>query len=149
MSISSLLTNSRFRRGQGMTELALGIPILIVIIAGMIDLSPLIFNFFVGKQMSARGARAAAVYYPDGSRTCYGDVLNAVGPAGGMAADFTVSGVSGVCNGDPNWAISTGTPITVEVTVDYYPLFFGGFGFPPKDTVSVWSFVTSTTDQAR
>ncbi len=143
------MNGQRYRRGQGLTELALGIPILIVIIAGMIDLSPLIFNWFVGKQMSARGAHAAAVYYPDGTRTCYGDVVNAIGPAGGISADFTVESVSGVCNGDPNWAISTLTPIKVEIRVDYYPLFFGGFGFPPKDTVSVWSFVTATTDQAR
>lgn len=149
MSINTSLTSSRSRRGQGLTELMLALPILIIVIAGMIDVAPLIFNFFVGKQMSARGARAAAVYYPDGSRTCYGDVLNAIGPAGGIAADFTVAGVSGVCNGDPNWAISTGTPITVDIQVDYYPLFFGGFGFPAKETASVWSFVTSTTDQAR
>lgn len=40
---------------QGLTELMLTLPVLIIVIAGMIDVAPLIFNLFVGKQMPARG----------------------------------------------------------------------------------------------
>src|SRR3990167_4528748 len=138
---------NRKQNGQGLVEFALTLVILIVIVAGMIDAGPLVFNLYAAKQMSARGARAASIYRPDGIRTCYGDAVDAIGNPWLMSAKWSVA-VSDNCNGNPFSTIPTGQNVAVQITVDYTPLFWGGFGWPPKDAAGTWPFAVGTVDQA-
>ncbi len=135
--------------GQSLVEFALVLVLIIGVIAGMVDVAPLVFNAFAAKQMSARGARAASVYLPDGERTCIRDVLDAVGTPSLIKATWFLEEVSPNCTADPLATIPTGQEVTVRVKVDYEPLFWGGFGFPVQDPARVWTFVMGTTDQAR
>jgi len=138
----------RGRRGQGLVEFALIIMLLIGTIAMVIDVFPMVGDWFVAKEMSARGTRAASIYLPDGSRTCLGDVLNAIGNPSLPFADWTVT-VSENCTSNPFATIPPRTLVSVTINVDYHPPFWGGFGYPPKETASVWPFSQETIDQAR
>lgn len=136
------------QRGQGMVEFALILIVLIIIVAGMIDVAPLMANWFVAKSLSAKGARAAAVYYPDGSRTCYNDVMNSLGSPIFIHASWSVE-IDPDCTNSPASVNPSGLPMYVTVSVNYEPLFWGGFGYPPVDTASSWPFQVSTVDQVR
>lgn len=136
------------QKGQGMVEFALSLVVLIVIVAGMIDVAPIIFNLYAAKEMSARGARAGAIYAPDGFRTCHNDAMNAIGNPWLMSATWRAS-VSPNCDANPLSTIPSGQNVIVQITVDYHPLFWGGFGFPARETASTWSFTVTTVDQAR
>jgi len=139
---------NKLQKGQGMVEFALTLVILIIIVAGMIDVAPMIFNVYAAKQMSARGARAAAIYAPDGVRSCRNDAIAAIGNPGLMSANWTAE-VSPNCDYNPLSTLARGESVWVTVNVDYKPMFWGGFGYPPKDTASVWPFSMGTVDQAR
>lgn len=115
---------------QGLVEFALVVVLLMAVIAGMVDIAPLIFNAFTAKQMSARGARAASIYLPDGARICVGDVVNAVGTPALIGATWSLEEVSPNCTTNPLSTIPTGQMVSVKVRVDYVPLFWGGAGFP-------------------
>lgn len=139
---------NRSERGQGLVELSLVIIIFMILMAGFADVAPLAADLYFAKQMSARGARAASIYLADGSRTCYADVMNAIGDPGLYSAEWTAT-INGPCTNDPSGTISIGTPIIVTIDVVYTPMFLGGFGWPPKETASSWALSISTTDQAR
>ena len=115
---------------QGLVEFALVVVRLMAVIAGMVDITPLIFNAFTAKQMSARGARAASIYLPDGARTCVGDVVNAVGTPALIGATWSLEEVSPNCTTNPLSTIPTGQMVSVKVRVDYVPLFWGGWVSP-------------------
>ena len=134
---------------QGLVEFALVLVLLMAVIAGMVDIAPLIFNAFTAKQMSARGTRAASIYLPDGARTCVGDVVNAVGTLTLIGATWSLEEVSPNCTTNPLSTIPTGQMVSVKVRVDYVPLFWGGLGYPVQDPVRVWTFAMQTVDQAR
>lgn len=139
---------NRKERGQNLVEFMLILPILIIVIAGMIDLGPLVFDLFAAKQMSARGARAGSVYLTDGIRNCYSDAKNAIGDPHLISADWD-SEISANCDSNPLDTHAMGEPITVKINVDYTPLFLGSFGYPPKAKSTVWSFSVQTIDQSR
>lgn len=134
---------------QGLVEFALVLVLIIVVVAGMVDIAPLIFNAFAAKQMSARGARAASVYLPDGERTCVGDVADAIGTPSLIKATWSLEEISSNCTTNPLSTIPTGQEVKVAVKVEYEPLFWGGLGFPVRDPARVWTFVMQTADQAR
>ncbi len=142
------MKNKRGWRGQGLVEFAMIIMLLIGTVAAVVDVFPLVGDWFVAKEMSARGARAASIYLPDGTRTCFNDVTNAIGNPSLPFADWTVS-ISGNCTDNPFATIPPRALVSVTVDVDYHPPFWGGFGYPPKQTASVWSFSQETIDQAR
>lgn len=135
-------------KGQSLVEFALLIPAVFFAAMVFVDGGPLGFNIYMAKQMSARGARAASIYKADGSRTCVGDVIDAIGDPGLIKASWAMT-ITGPCDGDPSTTIPPRTPIIVTIEVEHTPLFLGGLGWPPKETVSVWNFEISTTDQAR
>lgn len=133
------IRNSQSQNGQGLVEFALTLVILIIVVAGMIDVAPLIFNLHAAKQMSARGARAASIYAPDGIRTCYDDAVSAIGNPWLLSAAWEAT-VSGNCDRNPLSTIPSGQNVRVDVRVDYTPLFW---------RTGLWTFTTSTVDQAR
>jgi Flp pilus assembly protein TadG len=125
-------------QGQGLVEFGLSVPLIILLVFGVFTTFTLATNLFMAKQMSARGARAASVFLADGSRTCLGDVADAIGDPGLASASWTHS-VSANCDGNPFATFSPGEPVTVTIDVDYTP--FWGQGS--------WPLSLSTTDQAR
>lgn len=143
------LKKTRGAAAQGLVEFALVLVLIIAVVAGMVDIAPLVFNAFAAKQMSARGARAASVYLPDGERTCVGDVMSAIGSPSLIKAKWSVEEISLNCTTNPLSTIPTGQEVTVSVKVDYEPLFWGGFGFPVQNPARIWAFVMQTADQAR
>ena len=137
------------RKGQGLVEFALIIPIFMVVIMGVFDLFPLLGNLYAAKQMSARGARAASVWKYDDSQTCINDVNEAVGDPWLWSAEWQLEMIGDCDDTGSLRAALTGDPMTVKIEVTYTPLILGGFGWPPKDTASSWTFTVQTTDQAR
>ena len=122
-----------------MVEMGLVLPVIIVFFAVMVDAGPLIADWLIAKQMSARGARAASVYMADGTRDCYQDVIDAVGTPGLLSATWTVE-IDPDCTTSPTTTFATGLPLYVTVHVTYRTLFWGD---------NVWPFEVSTIDQAR
>lgn len=137
---------NRKEKAQSLVEFALVIVFFMALIVMFVDVSPMAFDLYASKQMSARGARAASVYLADGSRTCRQDVMDAIGDAWLIYADYTVT-IIGPCTNDPSGTIITGTPITVRIAVDYSPPFVKTMFNPINE--NVLSFQVETTDQAR
>lgn len=133
-----MIERTKKQAGQGMVEFAFVIVIFMGLVAGLIDIGPVLFDLSTAKQMSARGARAASIYIPDGSRQCRTDVENAIGDPGLLMSTWSLS-VSGNCNYDPYSAIAPTEPVLVTVHLEYVPMFWGG----------IWEFDLSTVDQGR
>ncbi len=133
-----VIERTKKQAGQGMVEFALVIVGFMMIVMGLIDLGPVLFDLSTAKQMSARGARAASIYIPDGNRQCRTDVENAVGNPGLLMSTWSLS-VSGNCNNDPYTAIAPGEAVLVTVDLTYVPMFWD----------ATWEFHLSTVDQGR
>ncbi len=116
--------------------------VLMIPVFALIDLGPVLFNLSTANALSAKGARAAAIYLPNGISTCETDVLNSIGNVGLLMADWNVS-TSSNCGLDPSDAIVPGEPVTVSIEVNYHPMFWGQWLGDP------WTLVVSTTDQGR
>ena len=142
MSMKTFLNNfrSRARRGQALVEFGLVFPVLIAIIAIIIDAGPLITDYLIAKQASARGARAASVYLADGTRNCYQDVLDAVGTPPFLSVPSWSLSIDPDCTSSPTTTFVTGLALDVTVSVDYQTLFWGDNIIP---------FSVTTFDQAR
>jgi hypothetical protein len=107
----------------------------------------------MAKELSARGARAAAIFYPDNEpdgtgSTCYSDVESALG---GQTMPFAVWDftVSENCDDNANTLLAPGEPVTVTIDVTYTIPFAVDFGLLPTGEDSQIQFSVSTTDQAR
>lgn len=136
----------RHMKGQSLVEFALVVIFFIGLAILFVDIAPLAFNTYIAKQMSARGARAGSVYLADGVRTCYADVLEAIGEPWLPSASWNLALV-GSCDADPSTTMATGTPIKVTIEVDYSPPFIKTMFNPLEE--NVFSFEVSTIDQAR
>ncbi|MCK5643876.1 MAG: pilus assembly protein [Gammaproteobacteria bacterium] len=128
----------RRQRGQSLVEFGMSLPIMLALVFAVFTTFMLAGNLLMAKQMSARGARAASVFLADGSRTCLGDVANAIGDPGLPSASWTHS-VTANCDGNPFATFVSGEPVTVTIDVSFTP--FWGQGS--------WPLSLSTTDQAR
>ncbi len=119
-------------RGQAMVESALMLPVLLLILLATIDIWPALGNLVVAKNLSARGARAAAIALPPDD--CPTLVANAIGTPDLLFAEmsYTVPCVSGQ-------TFAQGEEIELVVHLDYHPGFWGG----------TWSLDLSTTDYGR
>lgn len=120
------------QRGQAMTEAALVLSLFLVVILGTVDIWPALADLIIAKNLSARGARAAAIALPPDD--CPTLVANAIGTPDLLFADwnFTNPCYSGQY-------FSQGEPVTVTVTLEYHPGFWGG----------TWTLPISTTDFGR
>jgi len=119
--------DTKRQSGQAMTEFAFVIVLYMIIILGMVDVGPLLFNVYTAKQMAHRGARAASIYLADGSRTCYNDALAAIGDPWLLNAAWSPS-VSWNCTSSPFDTLAPGEEVTVSILVDYTPLFLQSAG---------------------
>ncbi len=111
-------------------------------VLALIDLGPVLFNLSTANALSAKGARAAAIYLPNGVSSCAVDVLNSVGVPDLLMADWAL-GTSANCTFNTSDVIVPGEPVTVYIEVNYHPMFWGQWLGDP------WTLVVSTTDQGR
>ena len=109
----------RRQRGQALVEAALIIPLILLLILGTMDIFPAAANVLVAKNLSARGARAAAIALPP--EDCPTLVANAIGTPALLFADFTYTTPCVSGQYVPQLA-----PVTVSVTLEYHPSFWGG-----------------------
>jgi len=119
-------------KGQALVETALILPVFLLIILATIDIWPALADLIIAKNLSARGARAAAVSLPPDD--CPTLVTNAIGTPDLLFADLTYTMP---CSSGQSFA--QGEPVTFALTLDYYPTFWGG----------TWTLLVSTTDFGR
>lgn len=120
------------QRGQALTETALVLSVFLLIILATVDIWPAIADLLIAKNLSARGARAAAVSLPPDD--CPTLVANAIGTPDLFFADltWTVPCASGQ-------VFAQGEAVTVTILLDYHPIFWGG----------TWHLQVETTDFGR
>lgn len=99
--------NMKNNRGQALVEMALVIPILILLVFGMMDFGRVFNAYLVTSEASREGARAAVLNKTDG------EITSAVTNAGA-----TINLVSSDVNITPAYPRSRGVPVTVTVTKD-------------------------------
>jgi Flp pilus assembly protein TadG len=114
--------NITTERGQTMTEFAVVLPILVVLLFGIIQFGIACNNYVVISDAARAGARKAAV----SRESCdpVGDCQNAVLSAA-YNLDMTKPGAGVSCQYDPS--MNPGTTVTVEVD---YPYSIDLFGIP-------------------
>lgn len=120
------------QRGQALVESALALPILLLVLLATIDIWPAMADVIIAKNLSARAARAAAIALPPDD--CNALVTNAIGTPELLFADLTYT--NPCASGD---YFAQGEPVTVTVSLDYHPGFWGG----------TWELNLSTTDFGR
>jgi Flp pilus assembly protein TadG len=141
-------------RGQAAVETALMIIFVIIgLMILLLDGGPLILDWMMAKELSARGARAAAIYLPgtdaDGMpRTCISDVEAALGEQTMPFAVWNFT-TSDNCDDFPGTVFAPGEDITVTIHVVYTIPFAVDFGLLPTGEEPQIRFNVSTTDQAR
>ena len=120
------------QRGQALVETALVLSLFLLIILATIDIWPAMANLIIAKNLSARGARAAAISLPPDD--CPTLVTNAIGTPELFFTDltYTMPCVSGQ-------TFAQGEPVTVTMMLDYHPMFWGG----------TWNLQVETTDFGR
>ena len=128
------------QRGQGLIEFALVISLILLVILAMVDIGPFVFDYFMAKDISAKAARAASIYTPDGYRTCLMDASRAAGSQPMLMRATWILTVSDECDNNPLSTIPKRTPITATVSITYWPSFWGQ---------GPWEVNASTIDQAR
>ncbi len=95
------------------------LPLFLAIVALTIDIWPAMANFAIAKNLSARGARAAAIALPP--EDCPTLVANAIGTPELFFADWSYDLPCA-----PGQYVSQGAPVTVSITLEYHPSFWGG-----------------------
>jgi Flp pilus assembly protein TadG len=136
--------------GQAAVETALMfIFVIIGLLVLILDGGPLILDWMMAKELSARGARAAAIYTPDDTgRTCLSDVENALGAQTMPFAEWSFI-ASENCDDSDTTVLAPGTDVTVTIVVDYRIPFAVNLGTRPPGEPARVNFGVSTTDQAR
>jgi Flp pilus assembly protein TadG len=119
------------QRGQTLVELALVVPIVLILVVGTVDFGWALRSWVTASNSAREAARLGAV-----GATCEDIQQRAVGTSGGLltAADVSVRN----CQGEP------GTPVVVTVTYDYpfiaplgsLPTTFSGGTLPSTMTMT-------------
>jgi Flp pilus assembly protein TadG len=118
----------RNRKGQELVELALMLPLLVMLTMGVVDLGRAL-GVYIGLKSAAReGARFVSLY---ANQTTVTEVQDRV------IAEVSASGFPGLTRGDvtvvPTLGWSDGRPVTVRVSYSFSPLttaLFGGAAVP-------------------
>ena len=151
LSLRRVLSRCRDDRGVALTEMALVLPLLLLLILGMIDFGKAINYWIDNTHIANEGARLAVVNKnPGGSGTTLQDYLrgqtssaeekypNPVQGTQRSAHSMTVN----ICyyTGSSGALINSGTPAvcdTVEVIVKYDYDWLRGFPFPGDPTTTI------------
>lgn len=110
--------------GQALTELALVLPVLLLVLVLSIDVLMLGANALIAKSLTARGARAAALStVPDGVTSCQVRVADTIGSPQFFLANWSYSTVN--CSADPTVGIAQGSEVEVTIDLTYYSSWLG------------------------
>jgi hypothetical protein len=151
-SLRRALRRCRDERGVALTEMALVLPLLLLLILGMIDFGKAINYWIDNTHLANEGARLAVVNSNPGGTTRLQDYLvgqtvsaeQRGGLAGGVQGTQRTAHHANVyiCyyNGTTGTRISSGTPAvgdTVEIIVQYSYDWLRGFPFPGNPTTVI------------
>lgn len=114
--------------------MALVLPIFLLVVLATVDIWPALADLIIAKNLSARGARAAAVVMPN--EDCPLLVESAIGTPKLFMADFTYE-ISPNCVLLPT--IAQGEEVWVNIDLEYHPSFWPG----------PWNFIIVTSDWGR
>jgi len=125
-------------RGQGLTEFALVLPLLIMLILGIFSLGILFHDWAQANDSAHDAVHAAAIHIVDGSgKSCQDRAMEALGNPFFMVVEsqtFTVE----PCSADPYWVGYSNSQVvgTWELTVNPpIPFIYSSFGFPVTVTL--------------
>lgn len=103
--------------GQSLVELALILPIMLVLALGIIELGYVVFVYVEAQNAAREGARAAAV------RPCFTSAdITAINTATRARLPALIKSTDIVPTVSPNTKQSFGTPVTVSFTYSFAPL---------------------------
>ena len=123
---------SREERGQSLIEFAFGALVLIVLLAGIVDLGRGLYSYVVIANAARMGARYGASYPQFGADAIRTKAISEAGEAGVVLAadDITVSPVP---------PAGSGLPLQVDVHYEFEPLLGGILGIfgAPLDIVGL------------
>ncbi len=124
----------KLQKGQALVEAALILPVFLLLVLATMDLWPALADLIVAKNLSARGARAAAVSLPPDD--CPTLVDNAIGTNQALLlADLSYDSP---CY--PGQYFAQGEPVTVTIDLTYHPVFSLVWGDPVSLSVSTTDF---------
>jgi Flp pilus assembly protein TadG len=123
-------------------ELALVLPVLVLLLAGVFDLCVYMSRCHLVSRAARDGARVGSTVYEEGTPT--GDAIEAAAVAHARAVldEVTMGCPDGVCDVVADWAPDGDwSYLTVEVRYAYVPLF--GLTGVRHDTQAVFSMMTA------
>ena len=116
---------NRLKRGQGLVEFALVLPILLLVLVASTDIFMVAANVLIGEHLSARAARGAALSStPDGVTSCTTRVAGLLSGDYFIMADWDYSTTN--CPSNPLSGIARGAPVSVLLTLYHHPTFLPG-----------------------
>jgi len=132
-------------KGQGMTEFALVLPFLMLLLLVIVIAGDAFRRVEALENAASEGGRAAQVWRPDGTTTCY---QMAAAAARRITPLDVVVETSANCSATNVWArIPSGTLITVTVSHTFEPIFVSTLLKPPGSPPWVWNYTARVTDR--
>lgn len=114
--------SSQQSRGQSLVEFALVLPISLLVVLGIVVFGLSFARLEAVENAASEGARAAQRWTPGGP-TCRDAVLDAIARSTPFSTSVDPAKL-GPCDASST-RITSGTVITVQVSHQYSPLFFG------------------------
>ena len=119
------------RRGQALVELALILPVIMILLMGVLDFGPVFYRY----EAIANGAREAA-------RQCAITKSLSSSQLGAVASNEAGAGITLTASSSPacNSSLVGGTPVTVTVSTVYQPVtgYFPSLTLTATATMVVW-----------
>ncbi|NIT04453.1 hypothetical protein GTO10_06160 [Candidatus Saccharibacteria bacterium] len=132
-------------KGQGMTEFALVLPFLAMLLLGIAIFGDAFRRVEALENAASEGGRAAQVWRPDGVTTCFQVVEAAARRITPLEVTVTTSAN---CSATDGWArIPSGTLITVTVSHTFKPIFVSTLLKGPGDPPWVWTYTAEVVDR--
>lgn len=126
-------------RGQSLVELALTLPILLLLLVGSTDIFMAGADVLIAKHLTARAARGAALStLPDGVTSCQTRVDSLLSGEYFFMAESSYTMTN--CPSDPLQGIVQGSLVTVTMQLTYHPTFLPG---------DPWIITITTNDYGR